>query len=76
MLHLPALLAAFAFTLSLAIAAPQGFISQEKCANYGQQACSYDHKNILVCNVRGKWVLAASCAGLTCKQLSDAPHCL
>ncbi|KAJ5054892.1 uncharacterized protein L3040_001154 [Drepanopeziza brunnea f. sp. 'multigermtubi'] len=47
MLHLPALLAAFAFTLSLAIAAPQGFISQEKCANYGQQACSYDHKNIL-----------------------------
>ncbi|KAL2074290.1 hypothetical protein VTL71DRAFT_8068 [Oculimacula yallundae] len=61
-----------AFTM----AAPQGFISQEKCTNTGAYGCGTSN-NIVVCNTSGKWVTAAFCGSSQhCSYINNQPYCV
>ncbi|KAH7360184.1 hypothetical protein BKA65DRAFT_546916 [Rhexocercosporidium sp. MPI-PUGE-AT-0058] len=71
------LVAVICITLSAtAMAAPQGFISQEKCTNAGSYGCGTSN-NIVVCNSSGKWVTAAVCgSNQRCAIIGGQPHCV
>ncbi|KAG4431295.1 hypothetical protein IFR05_013219 [Cadophora sp. M221] len=69
--------AVICFTFSATtMAAPQGFISQEKCTNIGSYGCGGSN-NIVVCNTSGKWVTAAYCgSNQHCAIVGGQPHCV
>ncbi|CZT05526.1 uncharacterized protein RAG0_18073 [Rhynchosporium agropyri] len=71
------LVAVICLVLSASImAAPQGFISQERCANTGGYGCGTSN-NIVVCNTSGKWVTAAFCGGIQhCTLIDGQPYCV
>ncbi|KAG4414657.1 hypothetical protein IFR04_012190 [Cadophora malorum] len=79
MQSLTTVLAVICLTLSavtMANPTPQGFISQEKCANTGSYGCGTSN-NIVVCNGAGKWVTAAYCgSNQRCAIVGGQPHCV
>ncbi|KAH6720394.1 hypothetical protein BKA61DRAFT_594779 [Leptodontidium sp. MPI-SDFR-AT-0119] len=77
MQFLSTIVAVICLTFSaITMAAPQGFISQEKCNNAGSYGCGGSN-NIVVCSTSGKWVTAAVCgSNQHCAIVGGQPHCV